>query len=646
MKTLSIIILLSLVVFGCQKELNPENVVASLPTLTTTAATSITNTTVSSGGNISDDGGAAITVRGVCWDTTHNPIATGNHTTDGTGAGSFASNITGLTAMTVYYVRAYATNSVGTAYGNEISFTSTNTSTALPTVTTASTTAITLTTATSGGNVVTDGGATVTARGVCWSITTNPVASGNHTTDGTGTGIFASAISGLTAATIYHVRAYATNSVGTAYGGDSTFTTASTTTIPVITTTAATVITFATATSGGTISSDGGAAVTARGICWSTTANPSIALPTKTTDGTGIGTFTSAITGLTASTLYHVRAYATNSVGTAYGNDITFTTTTLADMYVSGNQASGTNEDAKFWKNGVPTTIGVGNPYMFTNDIFVSGTDVYIVGNQFVSNGVNSTWSVMLWKNGVPTVLMTSLNNAADATSVFVSGTDVYVAGYVFTTGGGGIAKFWKNGVATDLTSGALLSKALSIYVSGTDVYVAGVESVPVIGGIAKYWKNGVATSLSTGFGEAEGIFVSGNDVYVCGYEQSPTGYSAATLWKNGVATHLTTGLPREGYAHDVFVSGNDVYVAGEEFNSTTPSTSVAKTWKNGVVTNLTNGTTAANAQAIMVKGSDVYVAGSEYVSSTYVAMVWVNGVAMPLTTLADRALATGISVK
>ena len=122
MKTFLCVILLALITFSCQKELSPEAILSSIPTVTTTAASSITNTTATSGGNITDDGGAAITVRGICWSTSPNPGLSGNHTTDGTGSGAFASNLTGLTAMTVYYVRAYAANSVGTAYGNEISF--------------------------------------------------------------------------------------------------------------------------------------------------------------------------------------------------------------------------------------------------------------------------------------------------------------------------------------------------------------------------------------------------------------------------------------------------------------------------------------------------------------------------------------------
>lgn len=95
---------------------------AVLATLTTTSVTSITSTTASSGGNISDDGGAPVTARGVCWSTSSNPTIANSKTINGSGNGSYLSNITGLTVSTPYFVRAYATNSVGTAYGNEISF--------------------------------------------------------------------------------------------------------------------------------------------------------------------------------------------------------------------------------------------------------------------------------------------------------------------------------------------------------------------------------------------------------------------------------------------------------------------------------------------------------------------------------------------
>lgn len=647
MKAVPCIILLAIINFSCQKEVSTNGTVATA-TLTTAAATSVTSALATSGGNITDDGGAPVTARGVCWSTSPNPDVTGNHTTDGAGSGAFASNITGLASTTTYYVRAYAINSAGTAYGNQVSFTTTNTASALATVTTSALSSVTTTTASGGGNVAADGGATVTARGICWSTTANPVVTGNHTTDGTGTGSFTSAVTGLTAATTYHVRAYATNSVGTAYGGDSVFTTASGNTIPTITTTAISAITGISAASGGTISTDGGAPVTARGVCWSTTANPTIALTTKTTDGTGIGIFTSAITGLTSGTTYHVRAYATNSAGTAYGAEEIFIP---ADVYIAGYEStSSTTTVAKYWKNGTPVILPSTDPVAYANDIFVSGTDVYVAGSTFFTNGVNKQWSAVIWKNGVPTILAQSVfgNNGSrvEATSVFVSGSDVYVAGSTLNAAGtGSIVKVWKNGVATDLTAGTNLAKGLSVYVSGTDVYVAGYEFITGGSGIAKYWKNGVATSLSStaNNAQAESIFVSGTDVYVGGTESNGGLTLYARLWKNGVATTLTSGAG-SGYVHDLCVSGSDVYAAGEDYITTSSSSSVAKTWKNGAVTTLP-GPTPAYGTAIAVIGSDVYVAGNEWNGTRYLPKCWKNNVS---TTLANTngAIATGIFVQ
>jgi hypothetical protein len=95
----------------------------TLPTVTTTVVTNINVMTATSGGNISSDGGSVVTARGVCWSTTINPTTANSHTTDGTGTGTFVSNLTGLNGTTLYYVRAYVTNIAGTAYGNQVSFT-------------------------------------------------------------------------------------------------------------------------------------------------------------------------------------------------------------------------------------------------------------------------------------------------------------------------------------------------------------------------------------------------------------------------------------------------------------------------------------------------------------------------------------------
>jgi hypothetical protein len=98
--------------------------VANPPTVTTASITDINATTATGGGNVTDQGGAEVTARGVCWSITQTPLATGSHTTDGTGTGTFTSSLTDLTAGTLYYVRAYATNTIGTSYGSQVSFTS------------------------------------------------------------------------------------------------------------------------------------------------------------------------------------------------------------------------------------------------------------------------------------------------------------------------------------------------------------------------------------------------------------------------------------------------------------------------------------------------------------------------------------------
>ena len=203
----------------------PTLAVVASPTVTTTSVTGITISTAISGGNVTSDGGASVTARGVAYSTSTNPTISGNYTSDGSGTGSFTSNIIGLIPSTLYYVRAYATNSAGTSYGNQVTFTTTAVVTA-PVITTSAVVSIGLITATSGGNVTSDGGATVTAKGVCWGTTHAPTTSNSKTINGSGTGAFTSSVTGLTRATAYYLRAYATNSQGTSYGAEIQFLTA------------------------------------------------------------------------------------------------------------------------------------------------------------------------------------------------------------------------------------------------------------------------------------------------------------------------------------------------------------------------------------------------------------------------------------
>jgi uncharacterized protein (TIGR02145 family) len=215
---------LSIVLTGCP----PPGKLIEIPTLTTTSAGSITATSATTGGNIAFDGGDNVTARGVCWGTSTGPTLASSKSSDGTGTGSFTSSITGLNPGITYYVKAYATNSAGTGYGNEITFT-TSKNLSLATVTTSAVTNITATTATIGGNVTSDGNATVTERGTVVSTNPNPTTALNKFPNGTGTGSFTSNITGFTANTTYYVRAYAINSQGTAYGNEVSFKTSSTT---------------------------------------------------------------------------------------------------------------------------------------------------------------------------------------------------------------------------------------------------------------------------------------------------------------------------------------------------------------------------------------------------------------------------------
>jgi uncharacterized protein (TIGR02145 family) len=204
------------------KEKIQDTPIVTLPTLATLEISNISSFGLSSKVTIINDGGDFVSARGVCWSTTSDPTISNSKTIDGSGTGSFKSDLTGLTPGKTYYVRAYATNSAGTKFSNQVSF---KTIATMPAISTATTTSITLTTALSGGTIGSEGGATVISRGVCWSKSANPTIGSNKTTDGTGMGKFVSSINGLTAGTTYYIRAYATTNVGTGYGSSMSFTT-------------------------------------------------------------------------------------------------------------------------------------------------------------------------------------------------------------------------------------------------------------------------------------------------------------------------------------------------------------------------------------------------------------------------------------
>lgn len=192
-----------------------------LPRVTTTSVTAISFTTAVSGGTVNDVGSSSLLGIGLCWSTSPKPTIADNYTTERLTNEPFISSLTQLTPNTTYYVRAYATNSDGTGYGNQVSFATSQI--AYPTLTTTEITHITSTTVISGGNITADNGGLVTLRGVCWGTTQNPTVNDSKTANGEGTGKFTSSITGLIPGSLYYLKAYATNSAGTAYGNQITF---------------------------------------------------------------------------------------------------------------------------------------------------------------------------------------------------------------------------------------------------------------------------------------------------------------------------------------------------------------------------------------------------------------------------------------
>ena len=418
MNKLFFLLSILLILTNACKKLERRNPKDGIAGVTTSEAKQLDLSTLQISSSLTTiEGVAYVTQRGICWSTSPNPTTNDNFTNEGSGFGSFESKINGLSANTTYYFRAFASNDLATAYGNEVSFkfnanvftkqataisyTSVNIGCKLisnggytlkeqgifwdvfpgiteknqkitankpdfdytlsglengktyyyrafvrteygygfgeelsfatlgsntPSISTKAATSIGEYTASSGGKISSDGGLPITAKGVCWSTSSNPTISDSKTSDGTGTAEFISKLTALNGGTKYYIRAYATNSKGTSYGDLQSFTTYSYNK-PTITTNPITNITKVSATSGGTVVSDGGLAITAKGICWGTKSSPTIT-DSKTSDGTGSGYFgnnyKSQLSGLQYGTLYYVRAYATNTKGTSYGNEISF----------------------------------------------------------------------------------------------------------------------------------------------------------------------------------------------------------------------------------------------------------------------------------------------------------------------------------
>jgi uncharacterized protein (TIGR02145 family) len=375
-------------------------------TLTTTAATSVTSISVVTGGNITAEGGTPVTVRGICWSTSPNPTIANDTTRNGAGAGLFTSNISNLLGSTTYYIRAYAINTTGVGYGNQVTFTTL--APVPPNLSTTAISAVTSVSAATGGSIINNGGAPITARGVVWDTLTNPLITKNKSINGSINNIFLDTIRGLAGSRLYYVRSYATNSAGTAYGNEVSFTTL-TPVVPTVTINPIDLITNVSARSGGAITSDGGAAILSKGVVWSTFPNPTIS-NSKTTDSSGVAPFTSQLTGLLGDSVYYVRAYATNATGTGYSSQLNFTAITAVLATVTTN----------------PITSITSNSAISGGNVTASGGGVISARGVVWNTSPTPTLSHFKTTDGTGTGTFTS-----NLTSLTPPGTTYYVRAYV-----------------------------------------------------------------------------------------------------------------------------------------------------------------------------------------------------------------------
>jgi hypothetical protein len=366
--------------------------------------------------------GINITAKGICYGTSSEPLVSGSKTNEGTNISNFNSALSGLTAGSQYYARAYVTLSSGiTYYGNEVNFTTATSASFVCSTNTINNVGIAVESyqGTVGGTVT--GTGTISSRGVCYGLTPNPMISGSKLVIGSGMGSFSANLGSLLVDKKYYYRTYATNSSGiTVYGPQLSIYFAST-----ITTTPITNIQANSASTGGFIPNPLAGTVTARGVCYSVSPNPTIA-NSKTTNGTGVGTFTSTLNGLTINTKYYVRAFATLSSGTTYyGNQQIFNTFQLGVLSVTTFQPTSVSNETSDVSGSV---LGQGN---ITESGFCYGTS----SNPTISGNKVKTflWDSSVFKSQIIGLLPATIYYVR-AYATEGGGTTFYGNQYSFTT--------------------------------------------------------------------------------------------------------------------------------------------------------------------------------------------------------------------
>ena len=368
--------------------------------ITTTEVTGVSVTSAYSGGNITNDGGNSIVLRGVCYSTSASPsLSNASYTQDGNGTGEFTSKLINLKANTTYHVRAYAKNTKGVTYGEERTFkTDPYFSSTTPIV---QTNAISNTDTLGfklnlNGEILHPGGAEVTEKGFVYATKMGPSISDSKiiSTDG---GIAFSGQFTFEFSTLYYVKAYAINSYGIAYGEEIQVLIERAK--PKIATSQVTEIDSTSAISGGEVLTSGGLPILDRGMCWTTHPGAKIT-DNFVSAGSGLGVFTATMKGLSPSTIYYCRSYATTSDGTTYGNEYSFKTV-VSKLYIGMEYKGG----ILFYLN----PVGGGGLIVITNDLSSSyawgcaGVEVSGAKNTGVGSGVANSQAILSTCSGMKT---------------------------------------------------------------------------------------------------------------------------------------------------------------------------------------------------------------------------------------------------
>lgn len=361
-----------------------------LPSLTTQQVSNVTSNSVTFNGTIVNPGLPPYTERGFVYATSPQPtLNNGNKITSAVNSQStFSATVSGLHSDLTYYVRAYAKNTVGPAYGNDVIFSTDDVPTA---ISTSAATNIGNNSARLNGTITVAGVPAYTEKGFCYGKTNNPTISNNKVeVYGSGTGDYYYNLSGLEYQTRYYVRAYAIQKGVPVYGATIDFTTSWSGVQ--VNTSAVTEVEAISATFNGMITNAGSPAYTERGFCYSDWSNaPTVSHNKIVANGSGTtGNFSKKVTGLSSGETYYVRAYAIQNGEIVYGSVVNFTTVSLPIVYTYDVTDLTASEWPVTWSvtfNGYVSSAGspayvergfcyntYSDPTYLNNKIVVSGT--------------------------------------------------------------------------------------------------------------------------------------------------------------------------------------------------------------------------------------------------------------------------------